>query len=142
MPENTTHKFAVILSKKIEPGRALNAASHMIAALVANASPDMRNQMLFLNYEDANGGLHPTSGLSLVVLKADNSNKIRTARAAVIEAHLPFTDFLESMTQDSYVEQMARTKTLTEEALEYWGLAVFGPKEAIDPITRKFSLWI
>jgi hypothetical protein len=45
------------------------------------------------------------------------------------------------MTQDKFVEQMARTQATREEDLDYWGLGVFGPRQAVDPITRKFSLW-
>ncbi len=45
------------------------------------------------------------------------------------------------MTGDTYVEQMERTGRLAEEELDYWGLALFGPKEVLDPVTRKFSLW-
>jgi len=30
---------------------------------------------------------------------------------------------------------------MRQEDLDYWGLCMFGPREIIDPITRKFSLW-
>lgn len=45
------------------------------------------------------------------------------------------------MTKDTFVEQMDRTRALREEDIDYWGLCIFGLKEMIDPITRKFSLW-
>ena len=45
------------------------------------------------------------------------------------------------MTQDTFVEQMARTQATREEDLDYWGLCVFGPRQDVDRITRKFSLW-
>lgn len=97
--------------------------------------------MSFVDYEDADGGIHPVSALSLVVLSAKNSNQIRTARLEAINTGLPYVDFTESMTKDTFVEQMARTKELREEELDYWGLCIFGRKELIDPITKKFSLW-
>ena len=50
-------------------------------------------------------------------------------------------DFTQSMTGGSFVEQMERTGQFAEAELDYWGLAVFGPKQAVDPLTRKFSLW-
>ena len=137
----TTHKFAVVLNKKIEPGIALNACAHMTATLVARADTETRNYMSFVDYLDADGNAHPVSALSLVVLSAKNSNQIRTARLEAIEAGVPYADFTQSMTGDTFVEQMDRTGALREEDLDYWGVAVFGLKEAIDPITRKFSLW-
>lgn len=140
-PSVTTHKFCVVLNKKLEPGVALNAASHMAACLVAGADEATREEMLFVDYVDGDGNVHPVSGLSLVVLKAKNSNQIRDARAKAIEAGIPFVDFTESMTQGTYVEQMERTRALKEAELEYWGFCIFGRKTAVDPITGKFSLW-
>ena len=136
-----THKFAIVLNKKIEPGVALNACAHMTATLVARADNETRNHMSFVDYHDADGNVHPVSALSLVVLSAKNSNQVQTTRLEAIRAGLPYADFTESMTKDTFVEQMDRTRALREEDLDYWGVCIFGLKEAVDPITRKFSLW-
>jgi hypothetical protein len=137
----TSHKFAVVLNKSLDSGVALNACAHMVACLVARADEATRAEMSFIDYLDADGNVHPVSGLSLIVLTAKNGNQIRTARMAAVESKIPFVDFTESMTKDTYVEQMERTKLLHEGDLDYWGIALFGPKVDIDPITRKFSLW-
>jgi Protein of unknown function (DUF2000) len=137
----TTHKFAVVLNKKIEPGTALNACAHMTATLVARADSETRKHMSFVEYLDADSNIHPVSALSLVVLRARNSNQVGTARIEAIKAGLPYADFTESITKDSFVEQMDRTRALREEDLDYWGICIFGLKEVVDPITRKFSLW-
>jgi hypothetical protein len=97
--------------------------------------------MSFVDYLDADGNVHPVSALSLVVLSARNSNQIRTVRLEAIRAGLPYADFTESMTKDTFVEQMNRTRALREADIDYWGICIFGLKEMIDPITRKFSLW-
>jgi len=135
------HKFAIVINKKIEPGVALNACAHMTATLVARADNETRNHMSFVDYHDADGNVHPVSALSLVVLSAKNSNQVRTARLEAIRASLPYADFTESMTKDTFVEQMDRTRALREEDLDYWWVCIFGLKESVDPITRKFSLW-
>ena len=122
-------------------GTALNACAHMTATLVARADSETRKHMSFVDYLDANGNVHPVSALSLVVLSARNSNQIRTARLEAISAGLSYADFTESMTKDTFVEQMDRTRALREGDIDYWGLCIFGLKEMIDPITRKFSLW-
>jgi len=137
----TTHKFIVVLNKKIATGVALNAAAHMAAVLVAQASESDRANMKFIDYIDADNNRHSSSGLSLIVLQADNSNKVRNARNAAKEKGLIFTDFLESMTGQTYAEQLERTNQLKESELEYYGLCMFGQKEDMDEITRKFSLW-
>jgi hypothetical protein len=135
------YRFVIVLSKSIESGVALNACAHMVACLVGRADEATRQQMSFIGYVDADDNVHPVSGLSLIVLSAKNSNQIRTARVAAAERKIPFVDFTESMTKDTYVEQMERTRRLHEQDLEYWGLAMFGARSDLDPITRKFSLW-
>lgn len=137
----TDYKFVVVLNKKIDLGVALNAAAHMTACLVAKASEEDRDNMKFVEYVDADGGIHPVSALSLVVLSAKNSNHIRRARNDAIGKNIPFVDFTETMTKDTYIEQMERTKQTKEEELEYWGICMFGLKETLDTITGKFSLW-
>lgn len=138
---SNTHKLVVVLAKSLEPGPGLNAAAHMAAALVATADEARRSEMLFLDYTDADGNIHPVSGLSLVVLRARNSNQIRTARAAAQEKGLLQVDFTASMTGDTYREQMERTLQLPEEELDYWGLGLFGPVGEVNEVTGKFSLW-
>jgi uncharacterized protein DUF2000 len=137
----TTHKFVVVLNKKIPPAAALNACAHMTATLVARADDETKGHMSFVDYTDADGNVHPVSALSLVVLSAKNSSQLHAARLEVIRAGLSHVDFTATMTQDTFVEQMDRTQATREADLDYWGLCVFGPKQAVDPITRKFSLW-
>ena len=50
-------------------------------------------------------------------------------------------DFTETMTGDTWVEQMQRTKSLREAELNYYGICMFGEKDRIDGITSRFSLW-
>lgn len=134
-------KFVVVLNRKIDPGAALNAAAHMVAALMDRADAADRERMRFLDYTDADGGVHPVSGLSLIVLRADNSNRIRNARQRAIDEDILCVDFTESMTGDTYVEQLQRTRSLPESELNYYGLCMFGDKDRIDGITSRFSLW-
>ena len=140
-PGPATHKFAVVLSKKIPPAAALNACAHMTATLVARADDETKEHMSFVEYADADGNAHPVSALPLVVLSARNSGQLRTARLDAIRAGLSHVDFTATMTQDTFAEQMARTQATREADLDYWGLGVFGSKQDVDPITRKFSLW-
>jgi hypothetical protein len=137
----TTHKFVVILNKKIEPGVAINAAAHMVACLIAQANESERQKMMFIDYTDADNNKHPASGLSLIVLKADNSNKIRAARELAKSKNILSVDFLQSMTGDTYIEQLNRTSEIKEVDLEYYGLCLFGNKAEVDTITHKFSMW-
>lgn len=138
----TTHKFVAVLNKKIEPGKALNALGHMAAGLGGKVSDETKVEMKFDDYIDKDDGVHPSiSDNPFIVLRAKNSNKIRNLRQQLIEKEIPFTDFTDTMTVGTYVEQHERTKNTPEEELEYFGICFFGPKSELDPLTTKFSLW-
>lgn len=134
-------KFVVILNKNLQAGVALNAASHMVAGLVARASPEQVKQMQFITYTDKDNNEHPSiSALSLIVLRG-TSNEIRKTREEAITRGILYVDFLETMTGQTYVEQLERTRQTDGEHLEFFGICLFGLKTDLDEFTRKFSLW-
>ena len=135
-----THKFVAVLSKKIPVGNLMNALGHMAAGL-GGSYPD-KEQMRFDDYFDKDGGKHPSiSDNPFIILSADNSNQIRNLRNQLKEAGVVFTDFTSTMTVGTYKEQQERTKQTSELELEYWGICFFGPKEILNGLTKKFSLW-
>lgn len=138
----TTHKFVAVLNKKVEPGKVMNALAHMSIGLVAGATPAEIELMGFGDYMDKDGGRHPSiSKNSYVILRADNSNQIRTARNAALAKGIRCTDFTSTMQEGTYVEQLERTTKTSEAELEYYGVCLFGEIGEVSEITRKFRLW-
>lgn len=138
---SNSYKFVIALNKKMEPGVVMNAAAHLALSLVAQATPEQKEAMKFISYSDADGKEHPSiSGLSLIILRGKEGD-IRKLRKAAIENNMLYADFIDTMTGDTYVEQLERTKQTSDENLAYYGVAVFGKKDEIDPLTKKFSLW-
>jgi len=45
------------------------------------------------------------------------------------------------MTGDTYVEQLERTKMTNEADFSYYGIVLFGDRDKVSELTRKFSLW-
>ncbi len=135
-----THKFVAVLNKKISINLLMNALGHMAAGLSASYPniPEMR----FDSYIDKDGGDHKSiSDNPFIILEADNSNKIRTLRNALVEKGIHFVDFTSTMTVGTYLEQQQRTKETPEAELEYYGICLFGEINQINELTRKFSLW-
>lgn len=135
----TTTKFVAVLNKKIEVGKVMNALAHMTVGLV-NSYPD--KDMGVISYTDKDGGKHFASKWPYIILKADNSNKIRTLRNALIEKGIPFASFTNAMTIGSWEEQVERSKITPELELEYYGICMLGEKSDLDELTKKFSLWV
>lgn len=131
-------KFVAVLNKKIEPGKAMNALAHMTVGLTSSNSD---RDMGVINYEDKDGGEHKASKFPYIILKAKNSNQIRTLRDNLIEKGIPFASFTNAMTVGDWKEQVERSKSTPEAELEYYGICMLGEKSDLDELTKKFSLW-
>ena len=139
LPDENSYRFIAVLNKKIETGKLMNALGHMTAGLAGKVC---RQEMHFLDYRDRDGGSHPgISHFPFIVLVADNSNKIRTARKEAMARGIPFTDFTSSMTIGSSQQQLDATEATPEAGLEYYGLCLFGNTEVLKEFTGKFSLF-
>lgn len=140
LPDEKAHRFVAVLNKKIEMPRLMNALGHMTAGL--SGGHGRAADMHFLEYRDANGGLHPhISHFGFIVLQADNSNQIRKIRNEAISRNLLFTDFTSTMTVGTSAEQQAATAATPELELEYFGICLFGNTEELKPLTGKLSLF-
>lgn len=141
MVYNDTYKFVAVVNKDLEVGKALNAIAHTCAGLVDMAPLELREKMSFIDFEDGDGFIHKNiSGLSLIVLRGKNG-EIKKLKHNLEEQQILFTDFVETMTGDTYKEQLDKTKATKEEDMKYYCLVTFGEKAKIDPLTKKFSLW-
>lgn len=135
------HKFVVAVNKTLEPGVAMNAVAHMALGLMAQADEIQKQEMKFMPFVDGSGVEHPSiSGLSLIVLRATNG-ELRKLCNEAREQGILYTDFIQTMTGDTYIEQLEKTKATTAENIVYYGVAVWGEKVKIDPLTKKMSLW-
>jgi hypothetical protein len=138
--EDLTHKFVAVLNGKIPTGVLMNALAHMAAGL--SASYPNISEMRFDSYFDKDGGEHNSiSDHPFIILKAENSNQIRSLRQDLIANNIHFVDFTDTMTVGTYQEQKDRTKQTPEAKLEYYGLCMFGDKILLSTFTKKFSLW-
>lgn len=140
LPDENSYRFIAVLNKKIEIGKLLNALGHMTAGL--SGGFNQGKEMCFLTYQDKDGGIHPNiSHFPFIVLKADNSNQIRTVRNEAIARNIIFTDFTSTMTVGTSKEQVYRTAQTEETDLEYYGICLFRPSETLREFTKKFSLF-
>ncbi len=139
LPDEQSLRFVAILNNKVETGKLMNALGHMAVGL---GSFNNDGQMYFLEYRDKDGGIHPNiSHFPFIVLKADNSSKIREVRKGAIKRGILFTDFTSTMTAGMSQEQLDRTKDTPEAELEYCGICLFGQTQDLREFTGKFSLF-
>ncbi|QTE84220.1 hypothetical protein AYI98_02035 [Shewanella algae] len=140
LPDENTKRFVAVLNKKVDMGRLYNALGHMTAGLVAEVN-DL-DRLCFLQYRDKEEGIHPSiSHYPFIVLKADNSNKIRKVREELLQQNIPFTDFTNTMIVGTSAEQVKATAETSEQDLEYFGICMFGDTTVLKEFTGKFSLF-
>jgi hypothetical protein len=141
MYANNESKFVAVLNSKIESSKLMNALGHIAAGLVAKA--DSLNEMKFLQYHFHADWSVPTS-LSFypfIILKAKNSNQLKTLHQAANEKAILHNVFTDSMLANSAMTQLEQTKTTKPENLIYFGVVLFGRSEDLATLTRKFSLF-
>lgn len=132
------NKLVAVMNKSIEPGKMMNALAHMCIGLGAAIGKD---QLRLTNYVDANQGSHPNISEIPFIILAENSNKIRKLRQEAILQQITFTDFTDTMTVGTYIEQIERTAQVKETDLTYFGIVLFGDWDIVTALTIKFSLW-
>ncbi len=137
----TTDQFICVLNKKIEPAKLLNALGHMAAGLVYEHRNNL-DPLRFRDFLDLNKSIHPsTSENGFIVLRAENSNQIRTLRNKLITEKILFTDFTQTMVDGNYVTQQEEFDKTAELDLEYFGVCFFMNKEKSRELTKKFQIY-
>ncbi|QMV16711.1 hypothetical protein Vspart_04116 [Vibrio spartinae] len=140
LPDENAKRLVAVLNKKVDIGRLLNALGHMTSGLIAQIK-DV-DSLCFLEYKDMDGGVHPSiSHYPFIVLRADNSNKIRKVRNELIQRQIPFTDFIHTMIIGTSEEQLKATSETEDHDLEYFGICMFGNTSEIKDLTKTFSLF-
>jgi hypothetical protein len=134
-------KFIAILNPKIPIPQLMNGLGHMTAGLMALANDS--SQMNFQEYQFNSDRLTPAN-ISLypfIILKAKNSNQLKTLHESVSDLGILHNVFTDSMLGASAIKQLEATKSTKSEDLIYFGITLFGDSQKLAELTHKFSLF-
>ena len=136
--DTSNYKFVCVVNKKAETGAVINAAVKMAAGLGATFGGNLKTS----KFKDANDAEHGNvPSVPVVVLKADNANKVRQVRQKADEEKIAYSDFNASMAIGDTSEQRKVLSALSDDDLEYQGICLFGPEDKVNELTKKFSLF-
>jgi len=136
---DNNYKFVVLLNRHYEAGTLTNALAHAMAGFIA-ATDTL--PLGFLNYTEAENSLKLTiSRYPVITLAAPNGNQLRVFREKLIAAQLPFNAFCHTMLGASADSQLAATRATAERELDWIAVVTFGPRDTLDPLTKKFSIF-
>ncbi|WP_045385424.1 DUF2000 domain-containing protein [Vibrio rotiferianus] len=139
LPDENQKRFVAVISKKVEVGRAVNVLGHLSVSLASQLSD---GDAVYTDYHDLDGNVHPNiSHYPFIVLRADNSNKIRKLRQEALGKSIRFSDFTHTMVEGGSEVQQQTTKNTPEAELQYLGICLFGETETLRELTKKFSLY-
>ena len=134
-------KLVVLANKRLDSGVVMNAIAHCVAGIINLVGEAGRSKLKFIDFEDLDGQTHRSiSARSFIILRGTDGD-IRKVRERAHEAGIPFASFVSTMTGDTYVEQLARTKATPTSGLTFYAIALVGRADELHPITKRYSLW-
>lgn len=132
------NKLVAVVNKKIETGVLMNSLAHLCIGLGASVGPD---NLLLMDYKNAGGFTYPNiSKMPFIILREDNSNKLKKLLIAAKESGIQGSAFTNTMTEGTWEDQEARTLAVKPEEIVYYGIVLFGPHEIVTSLTKKLSL--
>lgn len=131
-PARFPTKIAVLLRDDLEPWQGLNVAAFLSAA-VAAAVPEIIGEP----YADADGTPYlATFGQPVLVLAGDRET-LRAARTRAVGRALPVAVFTADMfATGNDPDNRAAVAAVPAEKLDLVGIAVHGPRNAVDKIVK------
>jgi hypothetical protein len=125
-------KIAVLLREDLAPWQALNVTSFLVSGITATG-PELVGEP----YEDADGtGYLPMIRQPVLVL-AGPGELLRTARTRALERSLtPAVFTAELFSTPGDVQNRAAVKAVAGTDLDLVGLAVHGPRNAVDKVMK------
>lgn len=120
-------KIAVVLRDDLLPWQELNVTAFLVSGIAANP------ELLGERYEDADGQRYlPLLRQPVVVLSADAATLSR-AHAKVVSRGLPLAVYTHEMFSTGHdAANRAAVAAVPTDALDLVGIAVHGPKNAVD----------
>lgn len=136
------YKFVIVLNEKTPIGNLISAAAQITMSLYKRAPEEVREQMNFKTFHDADNNEHADLSLCSVVILKGKDSQLKTLRAMAKEQKILCSAFTHTMTFEGISEDLhEKTKKMKEEELTYFGVGLFGSKDEINLLTKKFSLW-
>lgn len=133
-------KIVLVINADVSGWQFANTVGHLSTYLGAKVG---EAQLLHVDsFKTEDGEVPANAHLPIIIKKADSNAQLQSLMAEIEKAGLPHLGFIQEMLDfhtDAEVQTAVSGKAKSD--LSYLGIGLYGPKEQVDPITKKFSLW-
>lgn len=136
--QDFTKKMVIVVNKELQPWQIGNTIGH-VSAYLGNKINSFATGDSFVTKDEKN---HPRNSQYPIVILAAKPGQMTNFMQKVRETGMMYHGFIKEMidtTNDKEIIEILKNKADAE--IEYLGIGVFGDNEAIDAITKKFSLY-
>ena len=133
------HKLVIVIDSKLPAWQVMNTSGH-IAAFLGNKMDQAFDTGKFFVTKDGKN-LPRNTQFAIITLSASQAD-LKVLMDKVRDSGLLHIGYVPEMmvtSNDKKLSQMIGEKT--DAQIEYAGIGIFGPKDKIDALTKKFPLW-
>jgi hypothetical protein len=131
-PNRFETKISVLLRDDLQPWQQLNVCAFLISGITA-ANPDL----IGAPYQDGDGTTYLALLRQPVLVLAGSTELLTTAHARAISRELPLSIFTSEMfATGNDRDNRAAVRAVTRDKLDLVGMAVHGPRNAVDKIFK------
>ena len=139
MAQDFSRKMVIVVAKGLPMWQVLNTVAHCSAQLANKMKEPFDTGVSF---DTKDGVAHPRNSQYAIVALSADSAELPTLASAVRASGLQHIGFFREMIEtNDDAEIVTALAQKTEEQIEYLGVGIFGDKEAVGKLTKKFSLW-
>ncbi|MBI3980878.1 lysine--tRNA ligase [Candidatus Microgenomates bacterium] len=137
--QDFAQKLVIVIDKNLPGWQLMNTSAHA-AAFLGNKMESPFDTGKFFQTKD--GVNHPRNSQYGIVTLAATKKELKELMDQVRKSDLLYIGYIPEMmeaTDDQKLAKMVAKKR--DEEIEYTGIGIFGPKEKVDQLTKKFVLW-
>lgn len=137
--QDFAQKLVIVIDNNLPGWQIMNTSAHA-AAFLGNKMESPFDTGKFFQTKD--GVNHPRNSQYGIVTLAATKKELKELMDQVRKSDLLYIGYIPEMmeaTNDQKLAKMVAKKR--DEEIEYTGIGIFGPKEKVDQLTKKFVLW-
>ncbi|MBP9719074.1 MAG: lysine--tRNA ligase [Candidatus Levybacteria bacterium] len=136
--QDFSKRFVVVLNKELPSWQAMNALGHMSAFLGNKMDESFDTGEAFI----AKDSTYPRNSQYPIIVASAKPGQLANLLDKVKTSGLLYHVFIREMietTNDKEIEMILATKESKD--IEILGIGIFGPNEAVEKLTKNYSLW-